>query len=71
MMLFVNILLKLWSLNTAYMLIFLLKNLSSFCIGKYICELDIVLTRTINILTINKFVLKAYHVLNNWALRSY
>ena len=55
----VNISLKLWSLNMAYMLIFLLKNVSRFCIcksyshffSKNTCELDIVLTRTVNILT--------------------
>ena len=48
----------------AYMLIFMLKNVSSFCICKSYshffckntCELDIVLTRTVNILTTNKLV---------------
>ena len=48
----------------AYMLIFLLKNVSSFCICKnYIhflskntCESDIVLTRKVNIFTTNKLV---------------
>ena len=58
--------LKLWSLNMAYTLIFLLKkNVSSFCIcksyshfffSKNTCELDIVLTRTVNILTTNELV---------------
>ena len=55
----VNILLKLRSLNMAYMLIFLLKNVSSFCIcksyshfsSKNTCELDIVFSRTVYILT--------------------
>ena len=45
----------------AYMLIFLLKNVSNFCIYKsYLhffrkntCELDIVFTREVNILTAN------------------
>ena len=45
---------KLWLLNLAYTLIFLLKNVSSVCIcksyshffSKNTCELDIVLTRT-------------------------
>ena len=64
-MLLVNVSLKFWSLNMAYMLIFLLKkNVSSFCIcksyshffSKNTCELDIVLTRTVNILTINELV---------------
>ena len=50
----------------AYMLnVLLKKNVSSFCIcksyshfffSKNTCELDIVLTRTVNILTSNKFV---------------
>ena len=48
----------------AYMLIFLLKNVSSFCIcksyshffSKNTCEFDTVLTRTVNILTTNEFV---------------
>ena len=65
MMLLVNVSLKLWSLNMPYMLIFLLKkNVSSFCIcksyshifSKNTCELDIVLTKTVNIFTTNKFV---------------
>ena len=64
MMLLVNVLLKLWSLNMAYTLIFLLKNVSSICIckcyshffSKYTCELDRVLTRTVNILTTNELV---------------
>ena len=44
------------------MVIFLLKNVSSFCksyshfFSKNICELDIVLTRTVNILTTNELV---------------
>ena len=48
----------------AYMLLFLLKNVSSFCIcksyshffSKNTCELDIVLTRTVNILITNELV---------------
>ena len=53
----VNVLLKLWSSNMAYMLIFFAEeNVSSFCIcksyshffSKNTCELDIVLTRTVN-----------------------
>ena len=63
-MLLVNVSLKLCSLTMAYMLIFLLENVSSFCIcksyshffSKNTCELDIVLTRTVNILTTNKLV---------------
>ena len=65
-MLLVNILLKLWSLTLAYTLIFLLKNVSSFCIcksyshfffSKNTCDLDIVLTRTVNILTTDELVM--------------
>ena len=49
------------------------KNVISFCIcksyshffSKNTCELDIVLTRTVNILTTNKLV---KYALNNWAL---
>ena len=56
--------LKLWSLNVAYTLIFLLENVSSFCICKSYsyffsqntCELDSVHTRTVNILTTNELV---------------
>ena len=57
----VNVSLKLSSLNMAYMLIFLLKK----CVfakaihmffSKNTCELDIVLTRTVNILTTNKLI---------------
>ena len=63
-MLLVNVSLKLWSLNMAYTLICLLKNVSSFCIcksyshffSKNTCELDIVLTRTVNIFTTNELV---------------
>ena len=59
-----NISLKLWSLNMAYPLIFLLKNVSSFCIcksyshffSKNTCELDSVLIRTVKILTTNELV---------------
>ena len=48
----------------AYMLIFLLKNVSSFCIcksyshffSKNTCEFDIVLTRIVNILTTNELI---------------
>ena len=57
----INVSLKLCSLNTAYTHIFAEKNVSSFCIcksyshffSKNTCELDIVLTRTFNILTTN------------------
>ena len=64
MMSLVNISLKLCSLNMACMLIFLLKNVSSFCIcksysrifSKNTCKLDIVLTRTGNILATNELV---------------
>ena len=65
MMSLVNVSLKLSSLNMAYWLIFLLKkNVSSFCtcksyshfFSKNTCELDIVLTRTVNILTTNELV---------------
>ena len=60
----VNILLKLLSLNMAYTLIFLLKNVSSFCkcksyshsFSKNNCELDTVLTRVVNILTTKELV---------------
>ena len=60
----VNASLKLWSLHMANTLIFLLKNVSSFCIcksyshffSKNICELDIALIRIVNILTTNKLV---------------
>ena len=53
--------LKLCSLNIAYTLIFWLKNVSSFYSHfffqqKRTCELDIVLTRTVNILTTNELV---------------
>ena len=57
----INVSLKLWSLNMAkrYMLIFLLKKLwvafafakATHIFSKYIPELDIVLTRIVNILT--------------------
>ena len=50
----------------AYTLIFLLKNVSSFCIcksywyshflSKNTCKLDIVLTRAVHTLTTNEFV---------------
>ena len=61
----VNVSLKFFSSNMAYMLIFLLKkNVSSFCIcksyphffSKNTCELDTVLTRRVNILTTNELV---------------
>ena len=60
----VNASLKLWSLNMAYMLILLLKKVSSFCIcksyshffSKSTCELEIVFTRTVNILTTYELV---------------
>ena len=56
--------LNLWSLNTGYMLIFLLKKCEQLLhlqklltfFSKNTCESDIVLTRTINTLTINEFV---------------
>ena len=49
-----NVSLKLWSLNMAYTLIFLLKKYDFF--SKNTCELDIALTRTVNILTLNELV---------------
>ena len=61
----VNVLLKLWSWKYGiYAIIFAEKNMSSFCIcksyshffNKNICELDIVLTRTVNISTTNELV---------------
>ena len=61
----VNVSLKLFSLNMAYMLIFFCwENMSSFCIcknyshffSKTTCVLDVVLTRTVNILTTNELV---------------
>ena len=56
----VNISLKLWSLNMAYTLIFLLKkkkcNSYPHFFSKNTCELDIVLTRIVNILTTNELV---------------
>ena len=64
-MLLFNVSLKLWSLNMAYMLIFLLKKLwvaFAFAKATHIvsaentCELGIVLTRTVNILTTNELV---------------
>ena len=39
----------------------------SYFFSNNTCELDIVLTRTVNILTTNEFV-KANNALNNWAL---
>ena len=51
-----NVPLKLLSLNLAYTLIFLLKKKDSHFFSKNICELDIVLTRTVNILTTNELV---------------
>ena len=75
----VNISLKLSPLNMAYMVIFFAekKNVSSFCIfvSKNTCELDIALTRTVNILTTNELVklttlwtTGSWCCLNNWAL---
>ena len=54
----VNVSLKLWSLNMAYTLIWLLKNVSSFShfFSKNTCEFGIVLTITVNILTTNELV---------------
>ena len=52
--LLVNVSLKLWPLNMAYTLIFLLKKCEFF--SKNICELGIVLTRTVKILTTNELV---------------
>ena len=81
---FVNVSLKLWSLNMAYRLICLVKNVSSVCIcknyshffSKNTCELDIVLTRTVNILTTNELVkltmlwttAKPYNLLRDFAM---
>ena len=52
----VNLSLKLWSLNMAYVLTFLLKKCESYShfLSKNTWELDIVLTRTVNILTTNR-----------------
>ena len=60
----VNIFSKFRLLNMAYILIFLLQKVSSFCIcksyshffSKNTCELDIVLTKTVKILTINELI---------------
>ena len=61
----VNVSLKIWSLNMVYIVIFLLKkNVSSFCICKSYSHffsqntgvLDIVFTRSVNILTTNELV---------------
>ena len=53
----VNVSLKIWSLNIAYTLIFLLKKCEySHFFSKNTCELDIVLIRTVNILTINVLI---------------
>ena len=57
----VNVSLKLWPLNMAYTLISCWKNVSkcksySHFFSKNACELDVVLTRTVNILTTNKLV---------------
>ena len=63
----VNVSLKLSSLNTAYMLIFFAEKMrvafafefakaTHIFFSKNTCELDIVLTRTVNILTSDKLV---------------
>ena len=59
----VNVLLELWSLNMAYTLIFLLKKMwvalcksYSHFFSKNTCELDIVLTKTVNSLNTKKLV---------------
>ena len=61
----VNVSLKLWSLNMAYTLIFLLKKMwvafalakaTHIFFSKNTCELDILLTRTVNILTTNELI---------------
>ena len=55
----VNVLLNIWSLNMAYRLIVLLKKCAKathIFFSKNTCELDIVLTRTVNILTTNELV---------------
>ena len=62
----VNVSLTLWWLNMAYTLLFLLRKVWQalalakathfFFSGKNTCELDIVLTRTVNILTSNELV---------------
>ena len=63
MMSLVNVSLKLWSLNMIYMLIFLMKKMwvafafaTHIFFSKNTCELDTVLTRTVNILTIYELV---------------
>ena len=43
-------------LNLAYRLIFLLKKCTHILFSKNTSELDIVLTRTVNILTTNKLI---------------
>ena len=59
---FFNILLKLWSLNTVYTLIFLLTTGSYLhFFSKNTCEFGIVLTRTVNILTMNEFIKLMMH----------
>ena len=64
-MLLVNVSLKLWSLNMAYTLIFLLKKIwvafafakaTHIFFSKNTCKFGIVLTRTVNILTTTKLV---------------
>ena len=77
----VNISLKLWSLNMAYMLISLLKKKMwvafafanyksySYLFSKKTCELDIILTSTVKILTINKLVkLTMFWTIGPWYL---
>ena len=62
-MLLVNLLLKLWSLNMAYMLIFFAEKMwvafalsYSHFFSKNTCEFDTVLTRTVNVLPTNELV---------------
>ena len=52
-MLLVNVSLKLWSLTMAYTLIFAK---ATYFFSKNTCEFDIVLTKTVNILTTNELV---------------
>ena len=52
----VNISLKLWSLNTAFTLILQFAKATHIFFSKYTCALDVVLTRTVNILTANELV---------------
>ena len=69
----VNVSLKFWPLNRAFMLIVLLKKyekllqLLTLFFSKNTCEIDIVLTRTVTILTTNELVkLTMFWTLKHW-----